>query len=236
VTRLFVPVQLRWSDLDAYGHVNNVEMFRILEEARITAFWAHPQEPGQPGQLEQPGQPGQPGQLEQPEQPGQLEQPGQPGETGGPGAAGAPGRLGERTGHAGRAEPGDPGGPGPRAPEAWPTAVLDSGPGASSHTFVARQEIEYLRPLGFDRRPVRVEMWIGHMGGASLDVCYEVHDDGTPTERSGPGSTARPVARAVTTIVLVSAATGSPRRIAPHERAAWEPFLEQPVSFRRRGA
>lgn len=182
MTRLFVPVQLRWSDLDAYGHVNNVEMFRILEEARIAAFWAHPQEPGQPG------------------------------------------------------EPSGPGGPAPRAPEGWPTAVLDSGPGASSHTFVARQEIEYLRPLGFDRRPVRVEMWIGHMGGASLDVCYEVHDDGTPTERSGAGSTARPVARAVTTIVLVSAATGSPRRIAPHERAAWEPFLEQPVSFRRRGA
>ena len=160
MTRLFVPVQLRWSDLDAYGHVNNVEMFRILEEARITAFWAHPAE----------------------------------------------------------------------------EAVLDSGPGASSHTFVARQEIEYLRPLGFARRPVRVEMWIGHMGGASLDVCYEVHDDASPTGRSGPGSTARPVARAVTTIVLVSAATGSPRRIAPHERAAWEPFVGEPVSFRRRGA
>lgn len=172
MTRLFVPVQLRWSDLDAYGHVNNVEMFRILEEARITAFWAHPAD--------------------------------------------------EATQAA--------------AHDAWPTAVLDSGPGASSHTFVARQEIEYLRPLGFARRPVRVEMWIGHMGGASLDVCYEVHDDAGPTERSGPGSTARPVARAVTTIVLVSAATGSPRRIAPDERAAWEPFVEEAVSFRRRGA
>lgn len=170
VTRLFVPVQLRWSDLDAYGHVNNVEMFRILEEARITAFWAHPPEAG------------------------------------------------------------------PAVHEPWPTAVLDSGPGASSHTFVARQEIEYLRPLGFARRPVRVEMWIGHMGGASLDVCYEVHDDGPPAERSGEGSTARPVARAVTTIVLVAADTGAPRRIAPHERAAWEPFLGEPVSFRRRGA
>lgn len=179
VTRLFVPVQLRWSDLDAYGHVNNVEMFRLLEEARITAFWAHPQE----DEVAAPADP----------------------------AAFA-------------------------APAAWPTAVLDSGPGASSHTFVARQEIEYLRPLGFDRRPVRVEMWIGHMGGASLDVCYEVHDDGTPAERTGEGSAARPVARAVTTIVLVSAATGSPRRIAPHERAAWEPFLGEPISFRRRGA
>lgn len=42
MTRLYVPVRLRWSDLDAYAHVNNVEMFRLLEEARITAFWRHP--------------------------------------------------------------------------------------------------------------------------------------------------------------------------------------------------
>jgi len=209
VTRLFVPVQLRWSDLDAYGHVNNVEMFRILEEARITAFWAHPADEVPPADQRPAG----PGPDTAQEQPGSTsDDPGAPGPpTPGPAAAAA-------------------------VHDAWPTAVLDSGPGASSHTFVARQEIEYLRPLGFARRPVRVEMWIGHMGGASLDVCYEVHDDASPTERSGSGSTARPVARAVTTIVLVSAATGSPRRIAPHERAAWEPFVEEPVSFRRRGA
>lgn len=38
--RLAVPVTVRWSDLDAYGHVNNVAMLRLLEEARIRAFWA----------------------------------------------------------------------------------------------------------------------------------------------------------------------------------------------------
>ncbi|MCI9889336.1 acyl-CoA thioesterase [Micrococcales bacterium 31B] len=38
--RLNVPV--RWFDLDAYGHVNNSEMFRLLEEARIKAFWTVP--------------------------------------------------------------------------------------------------------------------------------------------------------------------------------------------------
>jgi len=37
--RLHVPIKLRWSDLDAYGHVNNAEMLRLLEEARIQAFW-----------------------------------------------------------------------------------------------------------------------------------------------------------------------------------------------------
>lgn len=31
-------VPLRWSDMDAYGHVNNVEYLRLLESARVTAF------------------------------------------------------------------------------------------------------------------------------------------------------------------------------------------------------
>jgi len=48
-TRLRIPVQLRWSDMDAYGHINNVEMLRVLEEARIAAFWTHPDPPADGG-------------------------------------------------------------------------------------------------------------------------------------------------------------------------------------------
>lgn len=33
-----VHVPLRWSDMDAYGHVNNVQFLRLLEDARILAF------------------------------------------------------------------------------------------------------------------------------------------------------------------------------------------------------
>lgn len=33
-----VDVPLRWSDMDAYGHVNNVQFLRLLEDARILAF------------------------------------------------------------------------------------------------------------------------------------------------------------------------------------------------------
>ncbi|MEJ5869277.1 thioesterase family protein [Pseudokineococcus sp. 5B2Z-1] len=33
-----VLVPLRWSDMDAYGHVNNVQYVRLLEDARILAF------------------------------------------------------------------------------------------------------------------------------------------------------------------------------------------------------
>ena len=36
--RLTLQVPMRWSDMDAYGHINNVEVLRILEEARVHAF------------------------------------------------------------------------------------------------------------------------------------------------------------------------------------------------------
>ena len=182
MSRLRVPVQLRWSDMDAYGHINNVDMFRLLEEARIAAFWAHPQPP----------------------------------EDGG-----------------------------------WPTAVIDAGPNSQTATLVARQEIEYLRPLGYRRTPVIVELWIGHLGGASLDVCYEVHDGDPAGPRgagadlpgadggegpSGGGAAPPPYARAVTTIVLVDPSSGSPRRITADERASWVPYLGPMLEFRRRGS
>lgn len=38
--RLHIPIPLRWGDLDAFNHVNNATMLRLLEEARIRAFWA----------------------------------------------------------------------------------------------------------------------------------------------------------------------------------------------------
>ncbi len=161
--RLEVPVQLRWSDLDAYAHVNNAEMLRLLEEARIEAFWSTP--------------------------------------------GGEDGRHAQR----------------------WDTAVLDAGPGAALATLVARQEIEYLVPLGYRRDPVIVELWIGRLGGASLDVCYQVRD-----RAAADGAPPSVYARATTTLVLVDAATGRPQRIGPAERAAWTPFVEAPVVMRRR--
>ncbi len=185
--RLRVPVQLRWSDMDAYAHVNNVEMLRLLEEARIEAFWRLPG--------------------------------------------------------------GQDGAPAPAGATSWPTAVLDAGPGAATSTLVARQEIEYLRPLGYRRTPVVVDMWIGHIGGASLDVCYEVVDAapgaavdgspvadgaGAPARAGGDGSGAQPYARALTTLVLVDAATGAPRRIGAAEREAWAPYIGPPPAFRHR--
>ncbi|HEY9425082.1 MAG TPA: thioesterase family protein [Microterricola sp.] len=157
--RLHVPTRLRWSDLDAYGHVNNAEMLRLLEEARIEAFWSNDEVH--------------------------------------PSAVGAS------------------------------TAVLDGRPGASTLTLIARQEVEYLAPIPYLRQPLDVQLWIGHIGGASLEVCYEVWSPAGARE-------ATLFTRAATTIVLVDAVTERPRRINTEERAAWTPYLDAPVMFSKR--
>lgn len=161
MARLAIPVAVRWADLDAYGHVNNVDVLRILEEARVSAFW-----------------------------------------------------------HPGEGEP------------PYPTAVLNAGPGAETTTVVAKHEVEYLAPFGHLRDGVVVELWIGHLGGASIDICYEIH----PARRDADGEPqpGRPFVRATSTLVMLDAATGAPRRLGEAEREAWEPFVEDPVTHRRR--
>ncbi|MFW7414206.1 acyl-CoA thioesterase [Demequina sp. SO4-18] len=159
MSRIHVPISLRWSDLDAYGHVNNAEMLRLLEEARIRVFWAD----------------------------------------------------------AGTGEGGD----------VASTAVIDGGPGADTITLIAGLQIEYLAPVPFERRPLDVQLWIGRLGGASIEICYEV--------RSPLGMGEQQVfARASTTLVLIDAETERPRRLTEDERAAWAPHLEDPVQFRTR--
>lgn len=150
--RLTVSVPVRWSDIDAYSHVNNAELLRILEEARITAFWASSD---------------------------------------------------------------------PAAPQ---TAILDATPGAATATLIARLEIEYLRPIPYQREPLAISMWISHLGGASLDLCYEVHN-AAGTEK---------YAHALTTVVMADAITQKPRRVTSAERAAWQGLLGPAPQFRRR--
>ncbi|QEO15790.1 acyl-CoA thioesterase [Agromyces intestinalis] len=107
------------------------------------------------------------------------------------------------------------------------TAVIDASAGTSTLTLIARQEVEYLAPIPYGRLPLDIELWIGRMGGASLDVCYEVYSPAGVEPRTL-------YTRAATTIVLVDAATNTPRRMTDRERAAWEPYVEAPAEFRRR--
>lgn len=37
---------IRWSDIDSYGHVNNVQYFRLLEEARVALFFEQARKDG----------------------------------------------------------------------------------------------------------------------------------------------------------------------------------------------
>ncbi|QYF75086.1 thioesterase family protein [Cryobacterium sp. PAMC25264] len=190
--RLHVPIRLRWSDLDAYAHVNNAEMLRLLEEARIEAFWSN-DEPGTDPAGSVPA--------------GSVAGGSEPAVSASADAlrASVPALAG--TGQS--------------------TAVLDGRPGAATLTLIARLEIEYLAPIPYLRAPIDVQLWIGKLGGASLDVCYEVR---------GPvgQEPQRLYARATTTIVLVDAASGRPRKINAVERAAWTPYLEFPVDFTRK--
>ena len=111
--------------------------------------------------------------------------------------------------------------------EASVTAVLDARPGAETIALIARQEIEYLLPIPYMRAPVDIEMWIGRMGGASLEVCYEVY--------SPEGVTPRLLyTKAATTLVMVTAATGTPTRMTDELREVWAPYVEQPVQFAKR--
>jgi acyl-CoA thioester hydrolase len=156
--RLHVAIPLRWSDFDAYAHVNNAEMLRLLEEARIQAFW-RPDSPSAAGMA---------------------------------------------------------------------TAVLDARPGARTIGLIARQEIEYLAPIPYMRAPIDIEMWIGRIGGASLEICYELY--------SPAGVEPRILyTKAATTLVMVTAATGRPERIPDELREVWAPYVDEPVRFAKRG-
>lgn len=158
--RLHVPIPLRWGDLDAYNHVNNTSMLKLLEEARVRVFWQ------------------------------------------------------------------------PEAGETAPaTAVLDSSIASGVLTLIARQEIEYLAPVPYQRHPLDVQLWFGSLGGSSVEVCYEVC---SPRETSKSSGGQIVYARATSVIVKVDAATGRPLRLSTEERAVWSPYLGPPIVYGHR--
>jgi acyl-CoA thioester hydrolase len=46
VTRFVYRCPVRWSDLDAYGHVNNARLLTLYEEARVALFFVGAREKG----------------------------------------------------------------------------------------------------------------------------------------------------------------------------------------------
>jgi acyl-CoA thioester hydrolase len=125
MTRFVHEVHMRWSDMDAYRHVNNSAYLAYLEQARVAMFF-HRNE------------------------------------------------------------------------------------GFNSGTVIARHEIEYLRPIVYHPRPLRVEVWIEKVGGARFTVRYEIYDQ----RETGDVLTAR----ASTTCVTFDFTTDRPRRLTAEER------------------
>ena len=103
------------------------------------------------------------------------------------------------------------------------TAILDPGLDAGTLTLIASHHVEYLAPVPYRRAPLEVEMWFSRIGGSSVELCYEVRDE--------PAGVL--AVRAASTFVMVDVGSGRPRRLTDDERAAWAPFVGEPLVFRR---
>ena len=85
--------------------------------------------------------------------------------------------------------------------------------------LVARNEIDYLRPIGMNDRELHLEIWISRFGGASYDVQYVVYDEAGTV-----------CATAKSVMVTVAMATEEVIRIPDDVRAAMEQFYEEPAA------
>lgn len=121
MARFVHEVHMRWSDMDAYRHVNNSAYLAYLEQARVAMFF-HRNE------------------------------------------------------------------------------------GFNAGTVISRHEIDYVRPIVYHPKPLRVEVWIEKVGGARFTVRYEIYDDDVLT------------ARASTVCVTFDFTADRPRRITDEER------------------
>ena len=136
MTEKFVyDVPVRWSDMDAFGHVNNARFLTLYEEARCELFF---------GQAHKHG--------------------------------------------------------------------LDS---FEAGTVVARHEIDYVRPVDYGD-PLRIEMWISELRVATINVEYELFDDGFLASR------------AKSVLVPYNLAAGRPRRLSEAEREFLLPYVITP--------
>jgi acyl-CoA thioester hydrolase len=127
--RFVHEVHMRWSDMDAYRHINNTAYLTYLEDARVAMFF-HRHD------------------------------------------------------------------------------------GFSSGTVISRHEISYLRPIVYHPKPLRLELWIDTIRGASFVVHYDVFDGETLA------------ARASTTCVVVNFGHDGPRRLTDEEREILRGFAD----------
>ncbi|MDO5727087.1 MAG: thioesterase family protein [Bowdeniella nasicola] len=100
--------------------------------------------------------------------------------------------------------------------------VASFGADGDTGTFIARQEIEYLKPVTLRDEPIPVSMWVSKIGSASVVVDYTI-----------PAADDSVAVKARTVVVFVDRETEKPRRINDVERAALEGLQAEPLEFRR---
>ena len=86
---------------------------------------------------------------------------------------------------------------------------------------VVRHELEFVRPLVYRDRPVRVEGWCEQVRAASFRLGYEILDS------EGPNGDRQVYVRASSMLAPFSFASRRPRRIGERERVALERYAEQ---------
>lgn len=128
---------VRWSDVDAFGHVNNARVLTLYEEARVALMFQAARERGV-------------------------------------------------------------------------TSMADG-------VVIARHEVDYLRPINHGD-PVRIDLWVEELRGASMILGYELFDDGALASR----------ARSV--LVPYDLTAGRPRRLSDGERTFLTSYLLEPGS------
>lgn len=89
---------------------------------------------------------------------------------------------------------------------------------------VASQTIDYVQPMGYSPEPLTIELWFGHIGGASIDICAELVVN-TPARQV--------VARSLTTAVVVDGTTMLPKRLSEEAREAAQRWQGEPLILGR---
>jgi|SRR5690625_653914 len=137
-----IDIPLRWGDMDAYGHINNVQIVRLMEEARVMVF----------------GIPSGTGELDD--------------------------------------------------TSPTPHKNLLAGVAEGVMTLIAEHSVKYRRQLPYRGLPVRVEVGVDQVKGASVEIFYRFYDgDAVAVE-------------ATSTMVFVHQETGRPVRLSQQQRAA----------------
>lgn len=96
---------------------------------------------------------------------------------------------------------------------------------AGTKMIVASQTIDFLRVLEYSKDPIQIEIWIGRLGGSSLDLNAEL---------TVQGSERTVVTRSSTTVVVVDGTTMKPKRLSEEARQVAQLWMDEPLVLGRR--